>query len=272
VVSPFAIAWGLAAAALAASLAWRHRPAPARSRSLAAAEPSAIDGAPGPRPRTGALGGALTSAGRLAYRVAGRAPGDDEAARRLGGALAAALAVAVLVPAAAPAAGLAVWLLPAHRRRRSRVRARAAVAACVPEVVDLFSLAVGAGLTVPLALRAVADRATGPVGDALRHAVGQVEVGARVGDALDALPRTLGEAVRPLAAALVASDRYGVPLAGTLERLAADVRADRRRWAEDAARRVPVKLLFPLVVCILPAFALLTVVPLAASALGSLRL
>jgi tight adherence protein C len=54
--------------------------------------------------------------------------------------------------------------------------------------------------------------------------------------------------------------------------LATDVRADRRRRAEEAARRVPVKLLFPLVLCVLPAFALLTVAPLLAGALGSLRL
>ena len=45
-------------------------------------------------------------------------------------------------------------------------------------------------------------------------------------------------------------------------RLAAEARLERRRAAEATARRVPVKLLFPLVLCTLPAFALLTVVPL----------
>jgi hypothetical protein len=51
-----------------------------------------------------------------------------------------------------------------------------------------------------------------------------------------------------------------------------EVRADRRRRAEEAARKVPVKLLFPLVTCTLPAFGLLTVAPLVASAVRSLRL
>src|SRR3712207_6889914 len=50
----------------------------------------------------------------------------------------------------------------------------------------------------------------------------------------------------------------------SLDRLAFEVRADRRRRAEEAARRVPVKLLFPLVLCTLPAFALLTMAPLLA--------
>ena len=73
-------------------------------------------------------------------------------------------------------------------------------------------------------------------------------------------------------AALVASERYGAPLAAGLDRLAAEVRASRRRRADEVARKVSVKLLFPLVLCILPAFALLTVAPLIASALKSLRL
>jgi len=49
------------------------------------------------------------------------------------------------------------------------------------------------------------------------------------------------------------------------------VRRDRRRKAEEAARRIPVKLLFPLVGCTLPAFALLTVAPLIAGAVRSLH-
>jgi tight adherence protein C len=78
--------------------------------------------------------------------------------------------------------------------------------------------------------------------------------------------------VRPLVASLVASERYGAPLATGLERLADEVRRDRRRRAEEVARKVPVKLLFPLVTCTLPAFGLLTVAPLIASAVRSLRL
>ena len=46
----------------------------------------------------------------------------------------------------------------------------------------------------------------------------------------------------------------------------------RRVAAEEAARRIPVTMLFPLVMCVLPAFALLTVVPILAATLGDLRL
>ena len=82
----------------------------------------------------------------------------------------------------------------------------------------------------------------------------------------------LGEAVRRFVAALVSCDRYGAPLGATLDRLAIDVRTASRQRAEAAARRLPVRLLFPLVTCILPAFALLTVAPLIAGSFQGLGL
>jgi len=131
---------------------------------------------------------------------------------------------------------------------------------------------VASGLTVPLAVDAVARRARGPLAAELGAALGEVALGRRLGDALADIPVRAGEVTRPLVAALVASDRYGAPLGDALERLAAEVRADRRRRAEEAARKVPVKLLFPLVCCVLPAFGLLTVAPLIAGAIAALRL
>jgi tight adherence protein C len=158
------------------------------------------------------------------------------------------------------------------RARASERRRLAALAAGLPDVVDLLALAVGAGLTVPLAVAAVARRASGPLADELERACDEVALGRRMGDALDDIPHRAGEAVRPLVGALVASERYGAPLGRALERLADEVRADRRRHADAAARRVPVKLLFPLVLCTLPAFGLLTVAPLLVSAVRSLTL
>jgi tight adherence protein C len=142
----------------------------------------------------------------------------------------------------------------------------------MPELVDLFHLAIASGLTVPLAVGAVARRAEGPIADELAAALDEVALGRRLGDALDDVASRAGEVVRPLTAALAASDRYGAPLTDPLARLAAEVRADRRRLAEEAARKVPVKLLFPLVCCVLPAFGLLTLAPLIAGAISALRL
>jgi tight adherence protein C len=192
------------------------------------------------------------------------------------GRAAAAALVAVIVGLVAlplaPLGAAAVWARPAIRARQQRRRHTGAIAADLPEVVDLLALAVGAGLTNRLALEAIARHGRGRLVDELDQLLGQVRRGRRLADALDELPARAGEATRPLVSVLLASERYGVALGPALGRLADDVRRQRRRRAEEAARRVPVKLLFPLVLCVLPAFGLLTVAPLVAGALRSLRL
>ena len=158
-------------------------------------------------------------------------------------------------------------------RREVRPRqARDVVLDELPDVIDLLLLAVGSGLNVHLAVRAVAARSPPVVGRALGDADGRAVQGVALADALEAAVTEVGESLRPLVVALTSSLRYGTPLVPALERVAAEARADRRRRAEEVARRVPVKLLFPLVACILPAFAALTVLPLLAGTLESLRL
>ncbi|MBW3615151.1 MAG: type II secretion system F family protein [Actinobacteria bacterium] len=143
----------------------------------------------------------------------------------------------------------------------------------MPDVVDLLSVAVAAGLNVRLAVSAVVEAAPpGPLVDALGHVLKEVDAGSRLADALARIPDHLGEPTRPVVAALVDGERYGTPVAGALAQVAAEARRWRQRQAEEAARRVPVKLLFPLVTCILPAFGLLAVAPLIAGGLRALRL
>ncbi|MBV9411454.1 MAG: type II secretion system F family protein [Acidimicrobiia bacterium] len=253
------VAW--AAAVVAGSWSWR--PAPRRVRTMARNRPRSETQAV---PLVERLGRAIL---RLFVR---RAPSDDVLlARRVGTAALLVVATAPVLAAAAPVAGLVGWCWPTVRARRDERRRLAAIAADLPDVVDLFVLGVGAGLTVSLAVATVSRRAVGPLGAELRRVGDEVGVGRRLAEALDDVPSRAGEAVRPLIAALVASERYGAPLGAGLERLAGEVRRDRRRKAEESARRIPVKLLFPLVGCTLPAFALLTVAPLIAGAVRSLH-
>lgn len=163
--------------------------------------------------------------------------------------------------------------------RRDQRRRRQAVATMAADLVDLFAVAIGAGLNVRLATSAVATRGpTGPLTDELSRVEDEVAAGARLADALDRVPTRLAaagaadETVRSFIAALVDAERYGTALGPTLDRLAAEARRSRQRRAEEAARRIPVQLLFPLVTCILPAFGLLTVAPLIAGGLRALRL
>lgn len=262
---------GLAWATVVVVARVRYRPLPHRRLDQA-------------QPRRGSGWTALTSPCWPAVEAMGRAvlrlrpgerprPGPSQAAARRAGAVAlAAAGTAAALPVLTPAVVFGGWAWPRLRERREERRRLARVQAGLPEVVDLLALAVGAGANVSHAVAAAGRRGVGPLAAELARITGEVGRGRRVADALDELPARAGEAVRPLTAALSTCERYGAPLGPTLERLADDVRRQRQRRAEEAARKVPVVLLFPLVLCILPAFALLTVAPLVAGALRALRL
>ncbi len=249
---------GAAWSALAVAGLARWRPPPGRLR-----RPSP------PRADRRARVSPLEVVGRLVLRTATPA---TPVARRAGGVVVATTVALVLAPWAAPVPAIAGWAWPRVAARRGRARHDRDVAASLPEAVDLLALAVGAGCNVSLAVQAAGRRGDGIVAAELSRVAAEVRHGRRLADALDELPARVGEAARPLAAALSACERYGAPLGPTLERLGDEVRRQGQRRAEEAARKVPVLLVFPLVVCILPAFALLTVAPLVAGALGQLRL
>jgi Flp pilus assembly protein TadB len=169
-------------------------------------------------------------------------------------------------PAPRRARRLPAALEPVHRvlhsfRRRSAQRRRdAALRGELPVVVDLVSVALAAGCTPYLAIEHASRHAPRRAAAALAAAGRAHARGSSFDDAL----RELGRAepvLRPLADALATSARLGAPATLVLERLAGDVRADLRRRAEARARTIPVRLCFPLVACVLPAFALLTVAP-----------
>ncbi|MER3521636.1 MAG: hypothetical protein C4317_05385 [Acidimicrobiia bacterium] len=71
--------------------------------------------------------------------------------------------------------------------------------------------------------------------------------------------------------AIAGSERLGHPLGPALMRLARDLREREIRAAQASARKAPIKVLFPLVFCILPAFVLLTVVPVLADTFAVIR-
>jgi tight adherence protein C len=173
-------------------------------------------------------------------------------------------------PLAVIPAGLALVGPRVARRRAERAR-RLAIQRQLPDVVDLLVVAVAAGLTPALAVEHLATLAPEPFALAFAETVRRRQRGQRLADALDALPDHLGEPVRPLAHTLASTERYGSPVGPALELLAHDARRHRHRLAEEVARTVPIKLCFPLVGCTLPAFVLLTIAPLVAGAVRSLR-
>lgn len=219
---------------------------------------------PWPSTVAGAIGAPLR-------RAAGRPP-DPDADRRAGWAAVAAIGLAWVSPLLVVLPPLAAIAAPALAARRSARRHEAAVVDQVPDLVDLLIITATAGLTTGAALRALGPRVGGVLGPPISRAAAVVACGGTVSEALAGLARAGGPALRPLVDALAQHDRYGGALRPALERVGIEARLRRRRAADEAARRLPVTLLFPLVLTTLPAFALLTVVPLLAGSLGSMSL
>jgi len=152
---------------------------------------------------------------------------------------------------------------PLYRRgSRANRRRRTAVDAEIPQLLDLLAAGSSAGLAAPLALRRAADGLAGPLADEIRATVRAVDLGARWRDELDGLAERLDlPDMRRTVAALTRTESLGASLAQGTAELAASVRRSRRAATAERARTAPVKMLFPLVFLVLPAFLLLTVVP-----------
>jgi tight adherence protein C len=141
----------------------------------------------------------------------------------------------------------------------------------LPDVVELIVIAVRAGATPAAAVveaAAFAPPTLAPILDDVTH---RLQRGQRLGDALTAFVDALGADAAAFVDTLATADRYGLPLGPVLDRLADDIRADRRRAAERYARTLPVRLAFPLVVCTLPSFVLIAIVPALLGAVSTLR-
>ena len=164
-------------------------------------------------------------------------------------------------------AGFRVFLAPFARQRAAL--ADAALARELPVAVDLLGVAVGAGCTPYLAVEVAARWSPPTIAASLHAVVRACELGVGFGAAWHDVALRHAR-LEPLAEALATGDRTGAPVGPALARLAAEERAAARRRVEAQARRVPVRLLFPLVFLVLPAFVLLTVVPGLAAGLARL--
>jgi len=215
--------------------------------------------------------GLVQRLGRRVLAACGR-PADEGHDRAIGRLIVAVSLCFIVDLALAAVAFVAFVSWPLlSRRRRSRTRGQQVLRE-LPEIVDLYSVALYSGHNVATASREVVRAGDGLFAASLAEAIERVDRGQPLDLALEDLAAELGAHVRPVTSVLVSGLRYGAPISESLERVATDLRLERRRQAERAARRLPVAMLFPLVVCVLPAFGLLTVVPVLFESLRSLSL
>ena len=163
------------------------------------------------------------------------------------------------------ASPVTVWVA----RRRAPARRLAVRRESAPAVLDLLGAALLAGLNPHKAVLRVAERAPEALHTDLGLAAAVLRLGGTPAAALQAAADRSGlDELRAAAAALEAAERWGAPPAEALAARAEALRGRARLQAEAEAGRAAVRLAFPLVLCFLPAFILLTVVPTVA---GSVR-
>jgi tight adherence protein C len=140
----------------------------------------------------------------------------------------------------------------------------------LPGTIELLVLSIHAGLTPNQAIRELATSASESVRPAFIEIVHRMDRGEPFACAIVTLPDWLGPRSAGLAEVIATADRYGLPLSQILDQLSREARSTRRRLDEASARKLPIRLSFPLVVCTLPSFVLLAIAPAVIAALSSL--
>lgn len=158
------------------------------------------------------------------------------------------------VVVAVAVSGLLHRLTAAADYRRQQ-RSAAALAPCA----DLLAACLHAGADPQAALASVARTLEGPLQEPLSRVVAALGAGADPAQAWALSAQC--EALAPIARAFVRASRSGAPLAATMSTVADEQRRIRRWQAEEAARKAGVLAVAPLVLCFLPAFILIGVVP-----------
>ena len=132
----------------------------------------------------------------------------------------------------------------------------------LPDALDLLTISVEAGLGFDAALAKVVEKMEGPLVNEFRQALAEVRMGRARRDALrDVVTRADSQPVSNFIGAIVQAEQLGVPIAKVLQIQSNQLRIERRQRAEEAAAKAPVKMLFPMVIFILPVMFVVILAP-----------
>jgi tight adherence protein C len=165
-------------------------------------------------------------------------------------------------PLLAVIAAALLFFLPDYWVQSVRDKRQAAMQAAAADTIDQLTICVEAGLGFDAALARVATTTDGPLTDELRHTISDIHAGVPRAQAL----RTLSDRaqiveIRQLVTALLQAQKHGVPMAETLRIQSTEMRLKRKQRTEEKAAKLTVKMIFPIVVCYLPVFMIITLVP-----------
>jgi tight adherence protein C len=165
----------------------------------------------------------------------------------------------VLLAAAVGALGAAIPSLAVKQARDKRVER---IERELPDVLDLLAISVEAGVGLEGAIRSVSEKFDGPLGDELSHVLSEMELGTSRKEALQHLrDRTDVPDLDGFILSLLQASALGMPLTRVLRTEADELRRRRRQRVREAAAKLPVKLVFPLIVFIMPAMFVVIIGP-----------
>ncbi|GAA4375678.1 type II secretion system F family protein [Agromyces bauzanensis] len=132
----------------------------------------------------------------------------------------------------------------------------------LPDTLDQMTIAVEAGLGFDAAMAKAARNGKGPLAEEMIRTLQDMSIGRTRRDAyLEMERRTNSESLRRFVRAITQADAYGVAIADVLRVQASELRIKRRQRAEEQAMKVTVKIVFPLVFCLLPVLFIVVMTP-----------
>jgi tight adherence protein C len=172
-----------------------------------------------------------------------------------------ALVMLPLIGAIAPNA----WLSRKVTERKDSIRKE------LPDVLDLLAISVEAGVGFEGAMQVVTEHFVSPLAEEMSRTLQEMQLGLPRREALQNLKRrTEVPELSNFVLALVQADALGMPIGRVLKTQASEMRVKRRQWAREKAGKLPVKILFPLVIFIFPAVLVIILGPAGASIAKSL--
>ena len=140
----------------------------------------------------------------------------------------------------------------------------------LPDAIDLLTISVESGLGFDAACSQVARNTDGPLSEEFARMLQEMQIGRGRSEALRSLAdRTNLPDLRSFVSAMVQADAFGIPVGQVLRVQSSEIRVKRRQWAEEMAQKVPVKILVPLIFCILPCLFIAVLGPAGISIMGS---
>jgi tight adherence protein C len=141
----------------------------------------------------------------------------------------------------------------------------------LPDVLDTLTICVEAGQGFDAALGQVARNGKGPMVGETARVLQEMRIGKSRVDAMRALgARTTVEELKGFSSAVIQASELGVPVGKVLREQAKEMRVKRRQRAEEAAQKVPIKILFPTLFLLFPALFIVIIGPGALGMMGKL--